>query len=352
VEFGVALASDTESWKHVKRAEELGFSSSWFYDTQLLNPDVFICMALAAVNTSKIRLGTGVLIPSNRIEPVAANALATINKLAPGRVDFGVGTGFTARRTMGLKAIPLEKMKQYIRRVQSLLLGETVEWDFEQKTRKLAFLNSQMGQINLDDEIGLHVSAMGPKSRELVAELGSGWINFGSDPHAMQKDLVDMKSKWQIFGRSADSLYTSLFFLGAVLGEDKEDNNRKLMLQAAPWTAVMFHNLVESKAAIWKNLPDPLRSVLDKYRRIYQKYEPSDARHIENHRGHLMFLREEEKKIISPELVLSTTMSGSREELIERIRSLNETGYAQFVVQLVPGQEAAIEDWADIFSAV
>ena len=124
------------------------------------------------------------------------------------------------------------------------------------------------------------------------------------------------------------------------------------MLQAAPWTAVMFHNLVESKAAIWKNLPDPLRSVLDKYRRIYQKYEPSDARHIENHRGHLMFLREEEKKIISPELVLSTTMSGSREELIERIRSLNETGYAQFVVQLVPGQEAAIEDWADIFSAV
>ena len=110
--FGIAVASAIDSWKHVKRAEELGFSSSWFYDTQLLNPDIFICMALAAEKTSRIRLGTGVLIPSNRIEPVTANALATLNRIAPGRVDFGVGTGFTARRTMGLKAIPLRTMKR------------------------------------------------------------------------------------------------------------------------------------------------------------------------------------------------------------------------------------------------
>ena len=74
--------------------------SAWFYDTQLLNPDVFICMALAAANTQRIRLGTGVLIPSNRIEPVAANAFATLKKLAPGRIDFGVGSGFTGRRSM------------------------------------------------------------------------------------------------------------------------------------------------------------------------------------------------------------------------------------------------------------
>jgi hypothetical protein len=53
----------------------------------------------------RIRLCTGVLIPSNRIAPVAASALASLNALAPGRIHFGVGTGFTARRTMGLLAI-------------------------------------------------------------------------------------------------------------------------------------------------------------------------------------------------------------------------------------------------------
>ena len=96
MEFGIAVATATDSWKVVKRAEELGFTDAWFYDTQLLNPDVFIGMALAAEHTSKIGLGTGVLIPTNRIAPVTANALASINKLAPGRVKFGVGTGVFA----------------------------------------------------------------------------------------------------------------------------------------------------------------------------------------------------------------------------------------------------------------
>src|SRR5215467_6018944 len=83
MDFGVAFASSTESWRVVERAEALGFTHAWFYDTQLLNPDVFICMALAARATKRIRLGTGVLIPSNRIAPVSANGLATLAKLAP-----------------------------------------------------------------------------------------------------------------------------------------------------------------------------------------------------------------------------------------------------------------------------
>ena len=64
-----------------------------------------------------------------------------LNRIAPGRVDFGVGTGFTARRTMGLKAIPLRVMKRYIERVQELLRGNLIEWDFESENRKISFLN-------------------------------------------------------------------------------------------------------------------------------------------------------------------------------------------------------------------
>ena len=125
--YSVAFASEVDSWKWVKRAESLGFHAAWFYDTQLLNPDVFVCMALAAHETSRIRLGTGVLVPTNRIEPVTANALASLNRIAPGRIDFGVGTGFTARRTMGLGAISLKDTRRYIERVKALLAGRTVD---------------------------------------------------------------------------------------------------------------------------------------------------------------------------------------------------------------------------------
>src|SRR5213080_3924728 len=147
--FAIAIPTDADSWRLVRRAEELGFSRAWFYDTQMLSADPFVAMAAAAMKTTKIRLGTGVLIPSNRIAPVTANAFASLNALAPGRVDFGVGTGFTGRRTMGLGAIRLADMEEYIRVVMALLAKQTPEFTVEGKRQKIAFLNPELGLINL-----------------------------------------------------------------------------------------------------------------------------------------------------------------------------------------------------------
>src|SRR5436190_21959441 len=107
MDFGVALAPPADAWKSAKRAEDAGYQSAWFYDTQLLSADVFTAMGAAAVKTERIRLGTGVLMPSNRLAPVAANAFATLNALAPGRINAGVGTGFSGRLAMGLGSYKL-----------------------------------------------------------------------------------------------------------------------------------------------------------------------------------------------------------------------------------------------------
>src|ERR1700689_1183495 len=104
MDYGIQLATSSHSWKVAKRAEELGFTHVWFYDTELLNAELFVAMGAAAMQTSRIRLGTGVLIPGNRIAPVAASGLASLNALAPGRMDFAISTGFTARRTAGTPA--------------------------------------------------------------------------------------------------------------------------------------------------------------------------------------------------------------------------------------------------------
>jgi alkanesulfonate monooxygenase SsuD/methylene tetrahydromethanopterin reductase-like flavin-dependent oxidoreductase (luciferase family) len=64
-----------------------------------------------------------VAIPSNRIAPVTASAIATINKLAPGRVILAMGTGYTGRNTMGLPKITINHLRDYTRQVQGLLRG-------------------------------------------------------------------------------------------------------------------------------------------------------------------------------------------------------------------------------------
>lgn len=353
MEFGIALATTTESWRVVQKAEALGMAEAWFYDTQLLNPDVFIGMALAAHRSSRIRLGTGVLIPSNRLAAVSANCFASLNRMAPGRIDFGVGTGFTGRRTMGQTALTLGRMRRYIEEVQGLLRGETVLAGLEDGEYPVRFLNPELGLINLDDPVPLHVSAMGPKSRRLTADLGAAWLNFSGSVEPALRHMQDMRSAWRDAGRAESHLRSTLFALGCVLAEGEEADSPRAMAQAGPCAAVVLHDLAETSVAgsLDGKMPPKLVSAVERYRGVWQGF-PQAERHLHNHSGHLMFLREDERDLLDADLIRTLTFAGSREELAERIRRLGEAGYDQFVVQLVEGQEQALDDWAEVFALV
>jgi hypothetical protein len=69
-----------------REIERLGFDSLWIPDSHMIASDCYAVMALAAMNTSRIRIGTGVSIAGTRIAPVTAHSIATINRIAPGRV--------------------------------------------------------------------------------------------------------------------------------------------------------------------------------------------------------------------------------------------------------------------------
>jgi 5,10-methylenetetrahydromethanopterin reductase len=51
MDFGIGIAPSSNSWKLAQRAEELGFTHAWFYDTQMITADCFIAMGVAAMKT-------------------------------------------------------------------------------------------------------------------------------------------------------------------------------------------------------------------------------------------------------------------------------------------------------------
>ena len=349
MDFGIALATTTESWRAVKRAEALGFTHAWFYDTQLLNPDVFVGMALAARETRRIRLGTGVLIPSNRIAPVAANGLATLAKLAPGRIDFGVGTGFTARRTMGQGAIKLGEMERYVKVVQAMLRGDTVECQLDDGPHKVRFLNPDAGLIDLSHPIPLHVSAFGPKARALTAKLGAGWMMFAGGVDAAVAALRGMQDSWRDAGGS-ERLYSRLFTLGCVLRKGESPTSARAVAQAATLAAAFMHDMVErgQLGEVMGALPPFVATAVEGYRKLYESYRPEDARYLTLHRGHLMFLRPEEKPLFTREIIEAFSFTATAPVLRERVAALRDAGYSQLAVQLVEGHEDALDDWAEV----
>jgi 5,10-methylenetetrahydromethanopterin reductase len=59
-----------------------------------------------------------------------------------------------------------------------------------------------------------------------------------------------------------------------------------------------------------------------------------------------------ESDLIIGDLIRGITLTGTPSELLERIRALRDTGYSQLTIQLVPGQEHALDDWARVIEAV
>ncbi len=350
-EFGIAIPTAADSWRLVRRAEELGFSHAWFFDTQMLSADPFVAMAAAAMKTTRIKLGTGVLIPSNRIAPVAANALASLNKLAPGRIAFGISTGFTGRRTMGLGAVKLADMEEYIRIVQALWRGETVEMELEGSRRPIRLMNPELGLINVQDPIPLFIAASGPRGRRLTAKLGASWIDNVADVERGTATLEQMRAAWHVAGRTRDELQAVAWIGGAVLEEGEPVDGPRGMALAGPRAAMLLHRAADTALA---GHPAPLAmrpefaASVEGYVAHARDFTPANAYYLSNHRGHLMFVRPDERPFITAEMIRRTSFIGTGPELTRQIGALAEAGFTQVVFSIPPGQEHAIEDWGRI----
>jgi 5,10-methylenetetrahydromethanopterin reductase len=354
MEFGIGIATSSDSWKLAQRAEELGFTHAWFYDTQMLCADPFVAMGAAALQTSRIRLGTGVLVPTNRIPAVTASAFATLNAMAPGRIDFGVGTGFSARRAMGLGAIKLADMAEYIRVVCGLLGDEIVETEIEGRRRKIKFLNPEIGLLNIEDPVKLHVSAYGPKSQALVARLGAAWMTFVSDVDNAIGALRSMQGSWKEAGRSVSDLYATAWVPGMVLAEGETAESPRAMQQSGPRAAVLLHRAADLDMEGWRNTsevaPEVKREV-DAYVDMARGFQPPDARYIGNHRGHFVFVKPEEQRFVTGELIRRTTFTVGEQQMKQRIEALRGAGWSQITIPITPGCEWALEDWGRIRKA-
>jgi 5,10-methylenetetrahydromethanopterin reductase len=353
LDIGIFVPPMADTWQLVKRAEELGFGRAWLYDTQMLTSELFVSMTAAAMSTKKIRIASGVMIPSNRIAPVAASGLATLNALAPGRIDWGISTGSTARSTMGLTRVKQADMEEYIRVVRALLAGETLEWDFEGKRRKIRFLDPDIGAINIKDPIPIHISAFGPKGRALIAKLDAGWIDAPGTVAKGVADIAEVQAAWKAAGKDLSRLYCTAAIPGCVLKEGEAYDSPRVKEIVGPHAMIGLHKLGEQQTGDFpRAMPASLAPLVERYREIWRGYQPEDARYLTNHKGHLMYLRPEEHAVCTGELIKATTMTATKAELVERLREMKRAGFNHFAVEMGYRHPEVLEDWLEVFEAV
>lgn len=111
------------------RAEADGFDGMLVVDSQNLAGDPFVGLALAARETQRLKLGTGVTNPTTRHPAAAAAAIASVHVASGGRAVLGIGRGDSALAHLGMAPAPLAELERFVRTTRAYLRGEAVPFD-------------------------------------------------------------------------------------------------------------------------------------------------------------------------------------------------------------------------------
>ncbi len=159
-----ATAPMPELMRLIQGIEAAGFDGAGVLDSQLLSRDVFVTLGQAATHTKRLALFPAVTNPFTRHPSVLASAIQTVEELAPGRVKFVIGTGYTSASTIGRKAATLGEMRESIATVRTLLAGERAR--FGETAGRLGYASGR--------RIPVLMAASGPKAIELAGEVADG----------------------------------------------------------------------------------------------------------------------------------------------------------------------------------
>ncbi|MBM3225847.1 MAG: LLM class flavin-dependent oxidoreductase [Candidatus Tectomicrobia bacterium] len=192
---GIAPASETATL--VRDVEAAGFDGAGILDSQMLCRDVFVTMALAATQTSRLTLFPAVTNPLTRHASVLASAMQTVEELAPERIKCIIGTGYTSASTIGERPATLAQMRHAIVTIQKLLARQSV--DFHGTAGRLSYAAGR--------RIPVLMAASGPKAVELAGEVADGVLLLvGYTPGIVQAVLERLERGAKRRGRRLDDL--------------------------------------------------------------------------------------------------------------------------------------------------
>jgi 5,10-methylenetetrahydromethanopterin reductase len=344
MDYGLVLMGYHGCWDDVAYAEQHGFATAGFVDSPLLAGDPFVCLALSAQATTGIRLGTLLAIPDLRRAPTAAAAIATVNRLAPGRTFLAMGSGFTGRAVFGLPRLPAARLRDYALECRALLDGEEVVHQWGRHERPVRLRQTDGRYIDVEHRIPLFIAADGPKALAAVGEAADGLVVslmyadvMHNSAEVFAASLARVQAAAQAAGRSMPDPYTMWSISVCVLEPGESAVSERALEQIGAGAMMPFHAYADDPS-IAEYLPPPIRDRLKIYEReVLDRFGVGRERiHQETHRGHLSHLLEGEAAVLTEEIVRMTTLTGTAQEIADVLRMMEAAGLKNVAFPIPP----------------
>jgi 5,10-methylenetetrahydromethanopterin reductase len=209
---------------------------------------------------------------------------------------------------MGYRAIPWSYMASYIRAYRGLLRGETIEWDGV----RMRMLHPPGHAASRPVEVPVIVAALGPKGADVARELGDGLYITLALP-----------------GFAKDFEWVSFLFWGTVLEEGEDPGSERVRAAGGPGLALAYHGAYEFGSPL-EELPGGAE-----WQAVVER-TPPEERHFAVHEQHCVGLNEADGAAWDAgghAMLEEATMSGTADQLRERLAGLADHGVTELVFQ-------------------
>ncbi len=331
MKFGVCVMANVDEIGFFSHAETLGYDSVWVTDSQMLYSDCYAVLALAARQTTKLRLGPGTAICGTRIPPVHVAAMATLNRLAPGRVLLGLGTGNTAMRSMGQRPMKVADYREYLRVIRALLDGDTVAYTYNGVTRPVKMLLADRKYTSLQPPIPLYVSGFGPRAMELAGEFGDGLV-FAIPPRGtpVREALGHARTGATRAGRTLTGFRNCALTNVVLLEPGEAVDSPRVVQTIGPNVMASVYYFYDEVHERGVEPPGFLRRMWKRYCSLVEE-TPLAHRHFRTHEYHYTDLHPGEAELIDADLIRATCLVGTADELVDQIRELEQQGLQELM---------------------
>lgn len=219
--YPIPFASATENVRMAIKAERLGYDSVWGNDhvstqnyvrKEFVQPPNYysppLVLAAIAQATTKIKLGTGLLVLPFRHPVMLTKEIATLDHLSGGRVLLGVGIGayreeFAAM--FGERAAKMNRgrmLDESLRSLQALFTEREASF----KGEYYHFENVESMPKPVQNPFPFYIGGNSPEGRRRLGEYGMGWLPAVLSPEEIRHGIEEIKTHCEVKGRNPEEI--------------------------------------------------------------------------------------------------------------------------------------------------
>jgi probable F420-dependent oxidoreductase len=325
--FGVTVLPDPpyQRWLElIQLAERHGFEYAWTYDSHVLWQESIPLLAVAARETSKIKLGQFVTNPATREPTVLASAYATLQDLSNGRMVMGMGRGDSAVRYIGHQPMKVAEFEAACAMIKEFMNGREVHWN--DKDLQLQWVRPEL------PEIPMWVAGYGPKALAVAGRVSDGVIIQLADPEIVTW-IMDTARKAAVAEGRDPSKLKCIVGAPSHVTDDLADARDQVR-----WFPAMVSNHVMDLIERYGTDGSAVPKALTDYVQARKFYDYNDHSRVGAAHG----------EFVTDEICDRFCVIGNAEQINAKLKELESVGVDQFNVYLMThGQEETLQAYGD-----